>query len=86
MYDLVNNHSECSLCLPDIANSSKGCLHLSRFSSAIISSIKNNVLDPAKRLPIFSIQPYKILPGSIKMTYFKISPNPFSTPVGFFVF
>ena len=68
MYDWVNNHSECFLCLPDIAKSSKGCLRLSRVSSAMMSSIKNKVLDPAKRLPIFSIELYRLLPGSIKMT------------------
>ena len=85
MYDWVNNHSECSLCLPDIANSYKGCLRLSRVSMAMMSSIKNKVLDPAKRLPIFSIQPYKLLPGFIKDD-FRISPNPFSTPVCFVVF
>ena len=43
VYDWVNNHSECCLYLPDIANSNKGCLLLSTASSAIMSSIKNRV-------------------------------------------
>ena len=82
MYDWVNNYSECPLCLPDIAKSSKGCLHLSRFSSAIISSIKNKVLDLAKGLLIFSIQSNKQF-ARLYQDDVRIGPKPFSTPVRF---
>ena len=44
------------LFLPDIANSNKGWQRLLRVSSAIISSIKNRVLSPVRRLLIFSIK------------------------------
>ena len=46
----------------------EGCLCLSRVSLAMMSSIKNKVLDPARRLPILSIQLYGLLSGSIKMS------------------
>ena len=55
------------LCLPDMANPSKGCLRVSRVSLAMMSFIKNKVLDPAKRLPSFWNQLYKQLPGSMGM-------------------
>ena len=51
----------------DITNSNKGCLHLSSFSSAMMLSTKNKVLDRANSLPIILIQLNKRLPGSIGM-------------------
>ena len=42
----LTTNSECFLCLPDIDKSSKGCLFLSRVSLAMMSSIKNKVLNP----------------------------------------
>ena len=44
----------------------KEFLHSLRVSSAIMSSIKNKVLNAARILPTLSIKSYKQLPGSIE--------------------
>ena len=54
-----SNHSKSPLCDPDMAKSSKEFLRLSRVSLVMMSSIKNKVLDPAKRLLSFLNKSYR---------------------------
>ena len=67
-YDCVSNHRQQSRCLPEIANSNRGCLFLSRLSLAMISSIINSTSRNHNNSDNFLIHWQRLSLGSTSQT------------------